>query len=326
MWTTTSAIPAIRWRSSSSSSPASRWASVSDSPASTAERQEQHAAGLRGEQPHPLGLGAGALAHEPLDLASGRARLRRRRSGAPRRAAARAARGASGRRPRRALGGSRARPARRSRARWRRSRSAGNFRCSETLPVSRCSKMVMSWASLTSGSDSAIASTRSRRSRPRARGSTWTTTSLPGSAASTACSTRSAARWPSTTRLPGGHAHDHVGEVASGRLAQPQPAELDVLAHARRSPARRPRGASAGVRSISTLAFTAISRSGGGQDDRGDDQGGDRVGLAEARAHGQQPGQDGQRAGHVGREVEGVRAQRGAVVAPRRDQRDARCG
>ena len=74
--------------------------------------------------------------------------------------------------------------------------------------------------------------------------------------------------------------------------------------------------ASSGVRSISTLAFTAISRAAASEDDRGDDQRGDRVALvrsplwrrAARRARPAEPS-------HVGGEVPGVGAQRGAVVA-----------
>ncbi len=45
---------------------------------------------------------------------------------------------------------------------------------------------------------------------------------------------------PLDHRLPGRDAHDHVSEVAAGRLAQPQPADLDVLAEAGYRPLGRP--------------------------------------------------------------------------------------
>ena len=63
VWTTTSAMPSIRWRSSSSSSPASVWASVSEASRADGERQEQHAPGLGGEQPQALRVRAGDRAH-----------------------------------------------------------------------------------------------------------------------------------------------------------------------------------------------------------------------------------------------------------------------
>ena len=85
----------------------------------------------------------------------------------------------------------------------------------------------MSCASETSGSDMAAARTRSRRSSPRERGSTCTTTSLAGSTAWIASSTLSAAACPPDGGA-GGEGHHDVGEVAAAGLPQPQPPQLDV--------------------------------------------------------------------------------------------------
>ena len=82
--------------------------------------------------------------------------------------------------------------------------------------------------------------------------------------------------------------------------------------------------ASAGVRSISTLAFSPISRTAAAQMIAATTQRGDRVALGEARVDRQQPDQHGQRADHVAGEVKGVGAQRRAGVAARDAQRDDR--
>ena len=173
----------------------------------------------------------------------------------------------------------------------------------------------MSCASLTSGSDSAIASTRSRRSRPRARGSTCTTTSLPGSAASTACLDQVGGA-VALDDAPARRARSRRRRRSSGRRTRAAAGGSSSMS----SPSRRSRRsaaarASAGVRSMSTLAFSAISRSAATRMIAATSERGDRVALRDARAHRQQADEHGQRAGHVAGEVERVGAQRGAVVA-----------
>ena len=88
----------------------------------------------------------------------------------------------------------------------------------------------MSCASFTSGSARAIASTRSRRSRP----------SLAGLDVDDHVAARErpleralhevGRLMPLDHRLPRRHADDHIREVAARRLAQPQALELDVRA------------------------------------------------------------------------------------------------
>ena len=119
------------------------------------------------------------------------------------------------------------------------------------------------------------------------------------------------------------HGHDDVGEVAAGRLAQPQPAQLDVLADALdRAGGCPPRLVGRAVHEhVRVLCDQPRRRS---EDDGGDDQGGDRVALVEAGVHGEQPDQHGQRSRHVAREVNGVGAQRGARVAACAPQRGRR--
>ena len=122
-------------------------------------------------------------------------------------------------------------------------------------------------------------------------------------------------------RLPRRDRDDHVGEVASGRLAQPQPAELHVDPQARDCLFCR----------HSRLCRRAIHEDVGvlgdqpgrrRADDRRHQQRGDRVALLEAGTHHQQAEQHGQRAGQVAREVICVSTQRRAAVASRASQRD----
>ena len=103
----------------------------------------------------------------------------------------------------------------------------------------RRSKIVMSCASLTSGSARAIASTRSRRSSPRLRGSTCTTTSLPGQRALDGRLDQVGRAVALDHGLARRDGHDDVGEVAPGGLAQAQPARARRRRRARRSRARR---------------------------------------------------------------------------------------
>ena len=90
-------------------------------------------------------------------------------------------------------------------------------------------------------------------------GSTWTTTSLPGSARSSAASTRSAAACPWPDGRPRRDADDDVGERPARRLAQPQP-RSSTGGSIRAIAARAAASASAGARSMSTSTLRRISR------------------------------------------------------------------
>ena len=90
-------------------------------------------------------------------------------------------------------------------------------------------------------------------------GSTWTTTSLPGKAASTAVLHRVGDGVRLRHRGPRREPDDDVGEVAAGRLPEPEASQLDRGVQRRRSPgARRRRPWSAHV-SMSTSTFWRIS-------------------------------------------------------------------
>ena len=72
--------------------------------------------------------------------------------------------------------------------------------------------------------------------------------------------------------------------------------------------------ASAGVVSIKHARVLDDQPRSGREDDRRDEQRGDRVALMKARTHGDQAGKDGQRAGHITCEMKGIGAQRGGPV------------
>ena len=119
----------------------------------------------------------------------------------------------------------------------------------------------MSWASLTSGSaerdrEHPVAQVQARGAAAR-RGRRRRCRAAP---ARPPPRPRRPPRGPRRRRCPAGTVDDHVGEVAPGRLAQPQAAQLDVGAErvdrlARRPPARRPaRGPSARWRSRRSAA------------------------------------------------------------------------
>src|SRR6266511_455957 len=82
-------------------------------------------------------------------------------------------------------------------------RSPGNFRWSETSVQPSTSSTLTLCTSRTPATPSSAACARSRIAASSSFGSTWTTTSLPGSAACTASSTWSAAAWPWPTAAPG---------------------------------------------------------------------------------------------------------------------------
>ena len=121
--------------------------------------------------------------------------------------------------------------------------------------------------------------------------------------------------------LPGRHADDHVGEVAPGGLSQAQPVELDV----------RPQRGDRALGDRSRLDRRTVHQHvrvggdqahGGHEDDHRHEQRRERVAVVEAGLCREQAREHQQRAGHVGREVRGVGAQRGAVLAAAGHQRD----
>ena len=160
-----------------------------------------------------------------------------------------------------------------------RSRSAGNFRCSETLVDPACSKIVMSCASFTSGSDSAIASTRSRRSRPLSAGLDVHHHVAARQRPLERALDQIGGAVALDDRLSGRHADDHVGEVTPRRLAQAQPAQLDVAAERRDRVLGRRSAPRSGARSISTFAFSRDQPDRRREDDRRYEQRRQRVAL-----------------------------------------------
>ena len=142
----------------------------------------------------------------------------------------------------------------------------------------------MSWASWTAGSASAIARVRARRSRPSRSGSTWTTTSASGRAPRTAGLDPVGGPVAGDQRLVGCGADRRVGEVMAAGLAQAQLAQLDVVEGADR---RFGLGLGLGGRGVHQHPCVLVDQArGGAEDDRGDDQRGDRVALLEAERDG----------------------------------------
>ena len=121
----------------------------------------------------------------------------------------------------------------------------------------------------------------------------------------------------------GRDADDDVDEVPSGRLAEPQAVKPNPRhVHANR-PARR-------LRRIRRSAIhedvdvAADEPAGRRHDEDGDEERGHGVTLRPAERSRRQPAEDCERPGEVAAEVERVREQRRARVAPRRPQRDGR--
>ena len=131
---------------------------------------------------------------------------------------------------------------------------------------------------MTSGSDSAIASTRSRRSRPAPARLDVDDDVAAGQRPLDRLLDQVGRPVALDHGLPGGHADDDVGEVAPGRLAQPQAAQLDVPAER----GDRPLGGRAGLVGRAVHQHVGVDGDqprGGHQDDRGDDQRRHRVAL-----------------------------------------------
>ncbi len=79
---------------------------------------------------------------------------------------------------------------------WSSGKSPGSLRWSATSMLPSTSRTLRLWISRTYDTVSAAARMRSRRTPALSRGSTWTTTSIPGKAPCSASSTRSAAACP----------------------------------------------------------------------------------------------------------------------------------
>ena len=117
------------------------------------------------------------------------------------------------------------------------------------------------------------------------------------------------------------HRDDGVGERPPRRLAQAQPLELDRRLDAGdRGAGRRLLVGGCLVHEHVDVAPDQPRRR--HEHERGDEERGDRVAAGIAGRGGDQPREHGERAGEVAAEVECVRAERLAAVAPRRPERD----
>ena len=124
---------------------------------------------------------------------------------------------------------------------------------------------------------------------------------------------------PLNGRLSRRDRDDGIGEILAARLANAQPAKVDVIAQVGN------RGVCAGVRfgwggvhqHARVLEDQASRR---GEDDRGDEQRGDRIALVKAGADRDQPGEHRHGAGHIAGEVKRVRSQRRRLVPGRTPQ------
>ncbi len=117
-------------------------------------------------------------------------------------------------------------------------------------------------------------------------------------------------------RSAGWDRHDHVGEIASGRFAQPQPLQLDLRAESDdRFPRDRLSARGGGVHQhLGVLQDQPARRR---EDDHRHDQRGDRVAVGKAGTDEDQTDEHSDRAGHVTGEMKRVRPQRRRVIPPR---------
>ena len=169
------------------------------------------------------------------------------------------------------------------------------------------------------GGEDALAECRRRSPR----GSTWTTTSIPGSASCSASLDAVRGRVALADRGSGRDPDDDVREVLPSRPAQSEPAELDGRIEA--AIARRAiRASSSGERSMSTSTFRLASRNAAATTSAGDEERRDRVTGGEAERGGDQAGEHRERSREVAPEVERVGEQRVAPVEARAPQRDHR--
>ena len=178
------------------------------------------------------------------------------------------------------------------------------------------------WISRTRETDIAASRTRSRSAASAPAGSTWTTTSLPGSAR---VHRGLDAVGDGVALADGGAGRDadhDVGERAARRLAQPQPAHLDRRVEPADRGARRAHGV--GRRAVHEHVDVAADQPSGGEDDEErDEERGDRVAVGPARPHREQAAEHGERA-ERGRSRSGARSRQSAalVVPPRGAERD----
>ena len=178
------------------------------------------------------------------------------------------------------------------------------------------------WISRTWETVSAAARTRSR-SAPAPRGSTWTTTSIPGSALVERVLHAVGGSVPLADRRTRRDADDDVREVLAPGAPQTEPAKLDGRLESRDRLPRDPRVV-LGRPVHENVHVPAREAHGGGDHEPRDEERRDRVARGEAERRRDQPGENGERAGEVATEVERVREERVAAVATRAAQRDHR--
>ena len=139
----------------------------------------------------------------------------------------------------------------------------------------------------------------------------------------TAASTASATACPWPTAAPGATANHDVGKVAPGRVAHPQPADVDRRLDPRDRLARRLGGLRGSVvhEHVDVPPDQPHRRE---EDEARDEQRRQRVAVRIAGGRRRETGEDRGRAEQVAAEVERVRLQRRAPEAPGRAQRDRR--
>ena len=177
------------------------------------------------------------------------------------------------------------------------------------------------WISRTRGTLSAAAWARSRSAASCASGSTCTTTSLPGSARSSSASTRSATAWPWPTAAPGGTEMTTSANVRPA-ACRSRSRDSSTGGSIRAIAARAASSASAGALSISTSTLRRISRAAATSTRPATKSAAIESPSGKPAVAATSPAEHGERADEVAAEVERVREQRLAPIAPRRSQRD----
>ena len=180
-----------------------------------------------------------------------------------------------------------------------------------------------SWSSRTWETVIAAARTRSRSSASRTAGSTWTTTSLSGSARCTAASTRSAAACPWPTAAPG-----ETPMTTSANVRPPawrrRSRRTTTGGSSRSIAARAATTASAGARSISTSTLRRISRTAATTTRKATNSAAIESPSGKPARAASRPPRTAMVPSEVGAEVDSVRQQRRARVAPCGAVRDER--
>ena len=201
--------------------------------------------------------------------------------------------------------------------------SPGSFRWSETWTPSGDSITERLWISRTRETDIADSRTRSLSAASTPAGSTWTTTSLPGSAPCDRGLDPVGDRVTLADGSPGDDTDDDVGERATGGLAQTQPAELhgwiEACDRGSRSEHR------VGRRPVHQHVDVPADQPAGGRDDEErDEQRGDGVASRPTGPDDEKTREDGERADEIAPEVECVRGEGRALEQACRPERDER--